>query len=670
MRFCSYFFLVIAFFIGFGSQTNAQQQHYFDSLRIVIQGQNDTLSVKSYNGLSWAYKFSYPDSAIYYANKALALSENIGFTKGKTVAMNRISDVYIKKGEYDQAVKILLEAIELSKQNNQTRILLTSYRQLGKVYERQGNLSVAMNNYYRSLRLADSIQSTIGIARASLRIATAYHKLGKDKIAEGYLNYAIDEFAFQHYNRGLHAAYVLRGDIYANENLLDSASLSYQTAEQYLAKLRDKLGKGTILKKQADVLFMRGQYAKALTQYTHAAKIFKITEAKRNLAEVQIALANTYLTQRNYTKALEMGLLTLEQSKEWNLLNEHKNSHYLLYKIYKEMNRPSESLAQLEEYQLLLDSLLHVSEDWRIEQMNKSFELEIQQKENELNSVVIKNQQLALASSQRIRNLLITLSVVVTLFLLVIGFGLHKSRKTNKLLKQAIQDKNDAISLISHDLKSPFNKINGLVHVLELQLTEPSHETLDILNQLKTVAHEGLGLVQNLVDVKALQAGEYTIKLSDFNLNDYLQKRVETFRQVAKSKSIALTFTNAKDNCRVVSDANSIARIFDNLLSNAIKFSPKGEAVTIDCTVDKERFSFSVSDNGKGVSKKEIDEIFKKHQTGIVQATGTELSNGLGLAIVASLTHKLQGEISCISEPNHGATFIVTLPNLQEQNNG
>jgi len=294
--------------------------------------------------------------------------------------------------------------------------------------------------------------------------------------------------------------------------------------------------------------------------------------------------------------------------------------------------------------------------------MRKSYDLEIQMKENALYTATISNQTLTIKNERLLTRYLIVVVIAVCILAFFIWYSLRHSRKVNKQLLLANEEKNKAISLISHDLKSPFNKIKGLTHILELQNENADSLFKDILSKINMVTHEGLTLVQNLVDIKALTSGAYTIKPTNFDLNDFIVKRVQSFEQLAHAKNILLSFEPFKEDCTILSDLNSISRIFDNILSNAIKFSPAGETITIDCSITKSSFSISISDNGKGVDQEEIDQIFYQYKTGKALPTGNETSNGLGLAIVSSLVTKLEGSIKCISEVGHGATFIISLP--------
>jgi len=662
MRIKITYIFVITFLSVLNFAALAQKQGYIDSLQSQLITAKDSRKIALYNGLSWAYKFSNPNLAFEYASNSYELSTQFNNNVGKAISLNRMGAAKLNLGELDIALGYMLEAYELSDKNKLIKIKTTSLRQIGEVYEAQGNIPEAMRYYYNSLSIADSIGKPVGIARSALKVAGLYIKIEKYNNAKMYLAYAIDEFEKDGFLRGLHQAYLLKGDYYSHQNIADSALINYDKALTYLVTLKDKQGYATVIAKKAKVYEYQGKFNESISGYFEALDTFKTIGDKKEIVYVYVSLALAYQHKLNYKKAIYYANLAKSQAQQLGLPNEKKEAFYRLFEIYKTTNKQSLALNYLESYMFLMDSLIHSSESWRVEQMRKSYDLEMQLKENKLKAAIIANQALTIENNKLLRNFLIILVSVVCMLTVLIWYWLNHSKKINKQLTIANEEKNEAISLISHDLKSPFNKIKGLTHLLELELNSNEDSIKELLSKINIITHEGLSLVQNLVDIKALNSGSYHIKNSLFELNEFLQQRVQGFEQVAKSKNIKLNYHGLESNCNVLSGANSVARIFDNILSNAIKFSPEGGTIGIDCSIQGNSFSFSISDNGIGIDQNDINKIFGKYKTGEACPTGSELSSGLGLAIASSLIRKLKGSIDCISEKGKGATFIVSLP--------
>ncbi len=660
--------LIILLIISNNLSLFGQKQYYIDSLNESLTHSVDSQKIATYNALSWAYQFSNATQAFECANKANKISLNLHDTRGEATSLNRMSAAKLKLGELNLALEYALNAKEISTVNNYYRIHSTSLRQIGRVYEAQGNASQAMKYYYNSLSMADSIGIPLHIARSALFVAGLYIKIENYTNAKSYLNYAIEEFNKENFLRGLHQAYIMKGDYYFNQNNPDSALINYTLAFTYLDKLKDKHGHATTTAKIAKVHEQKGLYEEAIAGYNTALDTFKIIDDKKEIVLSYIYLASVYSKNSNPTRAISYANKALGQAIKQALPNEQKEADYVLYSIYKKKKEKEKALMYLEGYMHLMDSLNEEQESWRVDQMKKSFDMEIKINKQKLNTAIIDNQALTIENNKLLRNFLIMLVSAIILLASFIWFALRKAKTINKELELANEEKNEAISLISHDLKSPFNKIKGLAHLLKLEIKEANKSIEEIVGKINLIAHEGLSLVQNLVDIKALKSGSYNLKHTSFDLIDFLQKRVFDFEQVASAKSIKLIFIPPNSNCEIQSDLNSVARIFDNLVSNAIKFSPIGEQIIIECGSEKDNFYFSISDNGIGISKEDIDSIFRKYKTGSALPTGTELSSGLGLAITSSLVRKLGGNINCESTLGKGATFTVSLPFAKNDN--
>jgi signal transduction histidine kinase len=654
--------LLLIFFSTLYNAAIGQRQHYMDSVTQVLKTVDDIEKINIYNSLSWSYKFSSPQLAYEYGEKSFDLSKKLNITNSQATALNRMGAARLRQGELSQSLELLLKAVEICHTYKYPTILATSLRQIGDVHQAQGNTSEAMKYYFNSLSLGDSLDIPIIKARSAKKVAMLYITLNRTEIAKKYLDYALGVFEKEEFLRGVHQVYILYGDFYYVQNLPDSAIINYTIALDFLDKLKDRHGYATAKARIARVYESIGEYARSLEGYTNALDTFELLGDKKQIVSMYLALANTYINTKEKTKALQYAKKALGEAKELGLPQEEKEADYLLFTIFKKIGNLGLAVNYLEKYLFLMDSLTNSTESWRIDQLRKSYDLEIQLKENELNTAIISNQMLTIKNERLLKKYLVAIVVAFIILVIIIWYSLRHARKANKQLVLANEEKNEAISLISHDLKSPFNKIKGLTHLLELQLENTPDSDKDLLSKINLVTHDGLRLVQNLVDIKAIKVGAFNIKLSPFNLNDFIIKRIQSFEQVANAKNIKLSFQPLKGVSEVSSDSNTISRIFDNILSNAIKFSPKGEIVTVDCSILKNNFSFSISDNGKGIAQEEIIQIFNQYKTGFASPTGNEISSGLGLSIASSLVNKLEGTIKCISKINNGATFIISLP--------
>jgi signal transduction histidine kinase len=261
----------------------------------------------------------------------------------------------------------------------------------------------------------------------------------------------------------------------------------------------------------------------------------------------------------------------------------------------------------------------------------------------------------------------------VGIALLIITVLLLLIRKTNTVRKQAnaqLKIKNEQlenlnreisglIQTIVHDLKSPFNTLQGIFSLMEIE--NISVEAKDLLSHGKKAVINGQEIIQQLLTIREAEENILTIKPTSFESKELVDDVVGDYTSTARSKEITIDVEAANEI--ITTDRIILRRVLDNLLSNAIKFTPKQGHVSIASKKENGDFVLEIADNGPGFSSRDMDKIFGKFQRLSARPTGGESSNGLGLAIVDILLKKISGNISLKTEPGKGASFTVKIPN-------
>jgi two-component system, sensor histidine kinase and response regulator len=231
----------------------------------------------------------------------------------------------------------------------------------------------------------------------------------------------------------------------------------------------------------------------------------------------------------------------------------------------------------------------------------------------------------------------------------------------NKKLIDLNKEKNHLMRIVAHDLKAPLVNIHSILHVLENSTRLPASQK-KYIDLIYKVVDEGNQLIQDLLDISALE--EYQTKMypAKFDLIEFTQEIIEKHAEDAKRKSINIHFQKEPDNKVITSDKSFITRILDNLISNAIKFSHTFKNITISINGQNDRIRISVKDEGQGFTEEDMNYIYQKFQKLSARPTGGEHSSGLGLSIVKHLVDRLGGQINLITEQNVGSEFIITLP--------
>lgn len=238
------------------------------------------------------------------------------------------------------------------------------------------------------------------------------------------------------------------------------------------------------------------------------------------------------------------------------------------------------------------------------------------------------------------------------------------TEETKNEIQKLKDEKYHLLKLINHDVRSPFNRIYALLQLFELdskQLTKMQKEYLDSM-YLSILS--GLEMIQNLRDMREIDAGNIASSPTDTDLHDLLQKCVRTYSKQMELKNIHVKTTVIGDFTSVLLDDYYLQRIIENLLSNAIKFSKQGSEVFISASTAMQQLRIEVRDFGEGIKPDERPKLFQKFTKLSAFATGGEGSLGLGLYNTGHFVKLMKGKIELEEAFERGSNFIVTLPSV------
>jgi len=215
------------------------------------------------------------------------------------------------------------------------------------------------------------------------------------------------------------------------------------------------------------------------------------------------------------------------------------------------------------------------------------------------------------------------------------------------------------LATMSHELRTPLNSIIGFTGILIMGLTGPlNEEQLKQLKMLQNSARHLLMLINDILDLSKIEAGQLEITNSQFNLKTSIEKVVSLIRPMVEKKDLELKLEISDEVSEVYSDQRRMEQIIINLLNNAVKFTQKGY-IRISCYTDKDQYILSITDTGIGISEEEIPGLFQPfHQIDSGLARKCE-GTGLGLSICKKLIVMMGGEIDLQSRLNQGTTFTI-----------
>jgi PAS domain S-box-containing protein len=234
-------------------------------------------------------------------------------------------------------------------------------------------------------------------------------------------------------------------------------------------------------------------------------------------------------------------------------------------------------------------------------------------------------------------------------------------------LMEVDQLKSKFLSTVSHELRTPLNTIILLSHLLATEAPdarpqEQRTHDLEILRQSGTAL---LHMINNLLDLARLEAGEVQIRPETFDLRPFLEETLEMMLAQAETKGpeVALKILYGTP-VRASLDREKLRQVLINLLSNAMKFTREGH-VTLEAgpSPSQASLAFVVRDTGIGIPPDKLSLIFEPFRQ-VAQGEGPQKGSGLGLSIVRELVHRMGGEVSVETTPGRGSAFRVILPHV------
>jgi GAF domain-containing protein len=237
----------------------------------------------------------------------------------------------------------------------------------------------------------------------------------------------------------------------------------------------------------------------------------------------------------------------------------------------------------------------------------------------------------------------------------------------SRQLEEASQHKSQFLANMSHELRTPLNAILGYTELMaDGAYGEPSEKMLGILKRLEANGKHLLGLINDVLDLSKIEAGQLVLELSDYSVQDVAQTVRSTLEPLATDKKLAFKVEVAPQLPPGRGDGRRLTQVLINLVGNAIKFTDAGE-VAIKAEAHSGSFHVSVRDTGPGISAADQAKLFQEFQQADNAITKKKGGTGLGLAISKRIIEMHGGKIWVESQPGQGSTFAFVLPVIVER---
>ena len=572
-----------------------------------------------------------PDIRLKYGNIALSIATKIDDPLWVLKIKVELANAYKKKGELQQALKLLYESLEYAEITANDMYKAVVYTTIGSVYKVGENYKQALEFYNKSVRL-------YRLAGDSVRLAS------------GLLN---------------------TGELYRTTGQLDSALLYFKESGGIFDIKNYKIGTAYNIGNVGLVYASQGRHDLAEENINKAVAILETLGDSYAISIYDTYMADIYHERGDLSLALEYALRSYETAFKAGLKEQIHDASLKLSSLYADLNDYERAFTYQKTYLVYRDSINNAETIREMADLRTQYEIAKKQVEVDLLQMEQRNH----------RMWGIGLAAII-LLLLVLAIMFYKNARqrqfTNKVLseqKEEIEAQRDQLddlnsskdkffSIISHDLRGPVHSFKGLSRLIKMYIEQNSIEELAELNvHFDNSVDQLSSLLDDLLDWAVSQQGQMPYDPQKVVLADVANEITGLFSNTARAKNIKLKTEMA--DIEVWADINSLRTILRNLTNNALKFTDVGGVVTIAAEIRSDKAYVSVSDTGRGMSQEQVQNLFKLAEHQRSWGTEGEKGLGLGLQLVQSFCELNKGSIEVQSKADVGTTFTISLPLYQ-----
>ncbi|MEL6558897.1 MAG: ATP-binding protein [Bacteroidota bacterium] len=598
----------------------------------------DSSEVTRLNNEAWRLRNTYPDSTVYYAEKAVDIAWTNGLYNEQIRGLNYIGVGHRNMGNYGEASTYYMAALRASDEHNNSR-------QKGYTLINLGNLYIYQKDYE---------QANI-YTKNALKIA---RELGnQDMIAYCYLNFGRCFRSLQQY---------------------DSAEISFQESLNIRNAINDTVSAISLKVEIAEVFRLTGDLEQSLTYYRSSLDDINNIRNYGALSYAHNNMAKIYLEMDSLPQSLVYANSALHVAESLKDKYDRQKALESLSKIYEAKKDYPKALEFMKRFTDAKDSIFNEESTRNVERKIFTYE-----------SDNIKKEKKRLEESNEQIKLMIALAITAIILLLVIIVVIFNAYHTRKRLNYEITQQKDQIEQdknliekqskkleeldraksrfftnISHDLRSPLSLIIGnLENVLENEdnyLSPVSKENLDTgFKNSKRLLY----LADEINELTKLEEGKLVLEKEVVDIEVYMQLLVKMFSSAAEYKEIDLQFNSEiKEETLLEVDPRHFEKIIYNLISNAIEHTPNNGKVAVSLHRESKNLVLEISDTGEGISPQSLPYIFDRYYQSPTNQFRMREGLGIGLALVKELVDLHQGEIKVRSKVSEGTTFCISLP--------
>ncbi len=619
-------------FFGVFAQKEAGQ---IDSLQILLTNKDlhDTSRVDLLSKMSFIYRNNAPKKSLEYTQEALLLAQKINYKKGMATCLADIGNFNWQIGDYAQMIDYTLQALKIDEEIGNKKGIARDISNLGSAYDSKGELDKALRYYEQATSIDKENKDESNLSNTLNNIGVIYQRK--------------EEF-------GKALEYFLEALKIADKN----------SNQQYIGISLNNIG---------DVYHNAKNFKESIRFQKQALGIAQKIQDNEGIAYSYDGLAKSFTEINQLDSAEYFAFKALQINREMGFKPQIKDNFHTLKNIASQKGDFQKALAYADSMIILNDNLFGEDKNKLISQLQQKFELG--KKQTEIESLqkdnIIKAQEIekqSLLQNIWVASFGVALALVIGLFILYyqrikINKRLnkinHELNSKNKELHNLNTTKDKLFSIISHDLRSPFNSLKSVLELMKESAFSPQ-EIEHISSQLHQNVENISYTLDNLLQWSISQMKGAQTNIEKINISEIITETINFYQEVAKQKDISL-LSISLPNSYVNADKNQIRLILRNLVNNALKFTFSKGTVSIGTQVKNGKLEVSVTDTGVGMTDEQVSNLFSPANRS-TKGTSGEKGTGLGLLLSKEFVENNGGEMVVKSKKHEGSNFTFSLP--------
>lgn len=628
---------------------------------------NNELYVRSLNLAASNYlNMDQIDSALVLTHQVLGFEGISPNSKLRLKAKILLGTAHNKRNRLDSAHYYYEAARDFALANNDTNSLAAIYANLGTVAEARGDLKTAFDYYLEALKFYEQIGDL-------QRQAISLNNLGLVNNRLGNHNRAVDQIlSAAEINKQLNSFFHLSTN-YGNLGMIYKHMGNRVEAERYYRKSLQIAHDHGFALDEARALLNLGSLYMNMERIEDARNMFSQS------LEICLERGITYGVMLNYFNMVDIAIIeqdfemanlyldkTYEIASEIEQLDIVKKTYQQRATVNEATGNYAEALNFFKKFNHLDDSLTELANKMQIEEIQTRYETDKKELENQTLRLENESKARIIKAQHYIFAAIAVILILLVILIIYILLSRKKIQKINAELNELNSTKDKLFSVISHDLRSPFNSLLGFLQMLiEDYDSFDDKEKKEMLEMVYQQGNNTYSLLENLLQWSLAQRGRIKYNPGMHDLRELAKTEIDFLESRAAKKNISIV-NEIQPDTRIYADNDLVKIILRNIINNSIKFTQMGGRILLSSSQSAHTVSIQINDNGVGMSPEQVSQLFVPKAVRSSRGTAGETGSGLGLALVKEFAGLNNATLKVESEVGAGTTTTITFKKAKD----